>query len=69
MNLTGGATAANILWVMGSSATINSGHAGTFQGKTISNASTTVTSGGVINGAMVALNAALTLSATTIVNP
>jgi hypothetical protein len=69
MALTGGATAANILWVMGSSATVNSGSAGVFQGKMIADASITVTSGGVINGAMVALNGALTLSATTTVNP
>jgi len=68
MNLTGGATAANILWVVGSSATLNSGTAGTFQGSVIANASITVTAGGTINGSLAALNGAATLTGTTIVN-
>lgn len=63
MNLTGGATAANIYWVVGSSATINSGSAGTFQGNVIAVASITDTLGGTVNGSLIALNGAVTLSA------
>jgi type VI secretion system secreted protein VgrG len=68
MTLAGGATAANILWVVTSAATINSGFSGTFQGNVISSAALTVTSGGVINGSLAAIAAGLTLSATTTVN-
>ena len=68
MTLTGGATAANIYWVVGSSATINSGTAGTFQGNVIAYASITDTLGGTVNGSLIALNGAVTLSAASIVN-
>ena len=68
MTLTGGATAANIYWVVGSSATINSGHAGTFQGNILAHTSITNTLGGTVNGSLIALNAAVTLSAVTTVN-
>ena len=63
MNLTGGATAANIYWVVGSSATINSGSAGTFQGSILAQASITDTLGGTVNGSLIALTGAVTLSA------
>jgi type VI secretion system secreted protein VgrG len=63
MNLTGGATAANIYWIVGSSATINSGSAGTFQGSIIAQASITDTLGGTVNGSLIALSGAVTLSA------
>lgn len=68
MTLSGGATAANIYWVVGSSATINSGFTGTFQGNIIAEASVTDTLGGIVNGSMIALTGAVTLSATTTVN-
>lgn len=68
MNLTGGATAANIYWIVGSSATINSGTAGTFQGNIIAQASITDTIGGTVNGSMIALTGAVTLSAAANVN-
>jgi hypothetical protein len=68
MNLTGGATAANIYWIIGSSATINSGSAGTFQGNIIAQASITDTLGGTVNGSLIALSGAVTLSAAANVN-
>jgi hypothetical protein len=63
--LTGGATAANIYWVVGSAATINSGFSGTFQGNVIAETSITVSLGGTVNGSLIALNGAVTLSAAT----
>jgi len=68
MNLTNGASAANIFWLVGSSATINSGSAGVFQGNVLAEDSITVTAGGTVNGSLIALTAAVTLSATTVVN-
>jgi hypothetical protein len=68
MNLTGGATAANIYWIVGSSATINIGTAGTFQGNIIAQASITDTLGGTVNGSLIALTGAVTLSAAANVN-
>jgi hypothetical protein len=68
MTLSGGATAANIYWIVGSSATINSGTAGTFQGNVIAQASVTDTLGGTVNGSLIALTGAVTLSAASIVN-
>ncbi len=66
--LTNGATAANIFWVVGSSATINSGSPGTFNGNIIAQASVTNTLGGTVNGSLIALNGAVTLSAAANVN-
>ena len=63
ITLTGGALASNVYWLVGSSATINSGSAGTFQGNIIAQASITDTLGGTVNGSMVALNGAITISA------
>ncbi len=68
MTLTGGATAANIFWVVGSSATINSGLSGTFQGNVLAQASITDTLGGTVNGSLVALTGAVTFSAATTVH-
>lgn len=65
MTLSSGATAGNIYWLCGSSATLNSGHAGTFQGNVIAQASVTDTSGGTINGSLIALTGAVTYSAAT----
>jgi hypothetical protein len=68
MVLENGATAANIFWIVGSSATINSGSAGTFQGNVIAEASITDTLGGTVNGSLIALTGAVTLSAAANVN-
>lgn len=68
MTLSGGANASNIYWIVGTSATINSGHAGTFQGNIIANTSITDTSGGTVNGTLAALNGAVTYSAAAISN-
>ena len=68
MTLSGGATAANIFWLVGSSATINSGHTGTFQGNVIAEASITDTLGGTVNGGLIALTGAVTLSAASVIN-
>jgi hypothetical protein len=70
---TGGATPSNtfINWAVGSSATINSGvsSAGaTFYGNVIAEASVTATQAGTINGTLVGLTGAVTLSATNDVN-
>jgi hypothetical protein len=66
--LTGGATASNVYWAVGSSATINSGHPGVFQGTVIASASVTDTLGGTVNGRLMALNGSVTLSAATVIN-
>jgi len=66
--LTGGALAKNVYWLVGSSATINSGNAGTFNGNIIAQASITDTSGGTVNGSLIALTGAVTLSNTTNAN-
>jgi hypothetical protein len=68
ITLVGGVKASNIYWVVGSSATINSGSAGTFQGNIIAHDSITDTIGGTVNGSLIALNAAVTLSAASLVN-
>jgi type VI secretion system secreted protein VgrG len=68
ITLTGGATAANVYWMVGSSATINSGHTGTFQGSIIAEASITNTAGGTVNGSMIALTGAVTDSAATVIH-
>ncbi len=57
----------NVYWVVGSSATLNSAHAGTFQGSIVAENSITVTLGGTINGSLVALTAAITLTGTSTV--
>jgi len=66
--LENGATASNVYWTTGSSATINSGSAGTFQGTIIAEASVTDSLGGTINGRLMALTGAVTLAAATIIN-
>jgi type VI secretion system secreted protein VgrG len=65
ITLSGGAKASNVYWIVGSSATINAGSAGTFQGNIIAQASVTDTLGGTVNGTMVALTGAVTMSAAT----
>jgi hypothetical protein len=66
--LTNGATANNVFWLVGSSATINSGSAGVFQGSILAVTSITDTLGGTVNGSLIALNGSVTLSAASIVN-
>jgi hypothetical protein len=68
ITLENGASAANVYWVVGSSATINSGNAGTFQGNIIAHTSITDTLGGTVNGSLIALNGAVTLSAASTIN-
>ena len=63
ITLTGGAVASNIYWVVGSSATINSGFSGTFQGNVIALTQIGNTMGGTVNGRLFALNAAVNLNA------
>jgi uncharacterized phage protein gp47/JayE len=65
ITLTGGALAKNVYWIVGSSATLNSGNAGTFQGNVIAQASITDSLGGTVNGSLIALVGAVTLSAAT----
>ena len=61
----GSVLASNIYWAVGSSATLNSAHAGTFDGSVIAQASITDTLGGTVNGSLIALTGAVTYSATT----
>jgi hypothetical protein len=68
MVLENGATANDIFWIIGSSATINSGSAGTFEGNIVAYSSITDTLGGIVNGSLIALNAAVTLSDTATIN-
>ena len=68
MVLTGGATASNIFWTVGSSATINSSFTGVFQGNVTAQASIVMSVGtGVVYGNLVALTGAITISAPTYV--
>ncbi len=68
ITLTGGAIAANVYFLVGSSATINSAFAGIFNGNIIAVTSITDTSGGTVNGSLIALGGAVTLSAAANVN-
>ena len=61
----GSVLAKNVYWAVGSSATLNSSHSGTFQGSVVAHTSITDTLGGTVNGSLIALNAAVTLSATS----
>jgi hypothetical protein len=63
--LTGGATAANVYFQVGSSATI--GASNTFNGNIIAHTSVTL-GGGTINGSVIALNGAVTVSVATNIN-
>ena len=68
ITLAGGALASNVYWAVGTSATINSGNPGVFNGNVLAHTSITVTSGGTVNGSLIALTGAATLSATTTIN-
>ena len=66
--LTNGALASDVFFVVGSSATINSGHAGVLNGNIIADVSITNTLGGTVNGNLIALTGAVTLSAASVLN-
>jgi len=68
ITLAGGALAKNVYWLIGSSATVNSGNPGVFNGNIIATTAITDTLGGTVNGSMIALGAAVTLSAAANVN-
>ncbi len=68
ITLAGGALASNVYFVVGSSATINSGFTGTMNGTVIAQTSITDTLGGTVNGSLIALTGAVTLSAATAIN-
>lgn len=68
ITLTGGASAKNVYFVIGSSATINSGNAGTFNGNIIAHTSITNSLGGIVNGSLLANTGAITLSQVTTIN-
>ena len=63
ITLTGGATASKVYFVVGRSATINSANAGTFNGNIIAHVSITDTTGGAVNGSLLANTGAVTFSA------
>ncbi|HEX4981875.1 MAG TPA: ice-binding family protein [Ilumatobacteraceae bacterium] len=65
--LVNGAQACNVFWQVGSSATF--GTTTEFAGTVIAEASITATTGAVINGRLLALNAAVTLDSNTITVP
>lgn len=67
ITLTGGALPSNVYWAVGSSATINSGNAGTFKGNIIAQVSITDTLGGDVKGSLIALTGAVTFSAASTV--
>jgi hypothetical protein len=67
ITLSGGATAAKIYWVVGSSATINVSGSGVFKGNIIANTSITI-DGGSAMSSLVALTGAVTISAATAIS-
>jgi hypothetical protein len=65
--LTGGAKAANVFWLVGSSATLGTGSV--FKGNILALASITVTTGTVVEGRLLARTAAVTLDTNTVTLP
>jgi hypothetical protein len=65
--LSGGAQAANIFWVVGSSATL--GTTSVFEGNILALASITVTTGATVEGRLLARTAAVSLDTNTITEP
>lgn len=65
--LTGGATAANVTWAVGSSATL--GTTAHLEGSILALTSITATTGATVNGALLAQNGAVTLDANTVTLP
>lgn len=66
MVFTGGALASNVYWAIGSSATINVTGASAFKGHLIAQVSVTI-GGGTVDGNLVALTGAITISAASII--
>jgi hypothetical protein len=65
--LTGGATAANVFWQVGSSATLGTGSV--FKGTVLALASVTATTGAAVEGRLLARTAAVTLDSATVAIP
>ena len=65
--LAGGATADQVFWQVGSSATLGTGS--TFNGNILAQASITVTTGAVLNGRALARTGAVTLDTNAVTNP
>jgi len=65
--LAGGATADQVFWQVGSSATLGAGS--TFNGNILAQASITVTTGAVLNGRALARTGAVTLDTNAVTNP
>ena len=65
--LTGGATADNVFWQVGSSATLGTGS--TFNGNILAQASITITTSAVLNGRALARTGAVTLDSNALTNP
>jgi hypothetical protein len=65
--LDGGATAANVFWQVGSSATLGTGSI--FYGNILAQASITVTTGAVLNGRALARTGAVTLDNNAVLSP
>src|SRR5207244_1053080 len=65
--LSGGAKAANVFWQVGSSATLGTGSV--FKGNILALASITVTTGGAVEGRLLARTAAVTLNSNIIAPP
>ncbi len=67
VNLTNGAQAANVFWVVGSSATLGTNTV--FNGTILAQASVTLTSGAVLNGRALGRVGAVTLANNAVTNP
>ncbi len=67
VNLTGGATADNVFWQVGSSATLGTGS--TFFGNILAQASITITTGAQLGGRALARTGAVTLDTNTLISP
>jgi hypothetical protein len=65
--LAGGATAANVFWQVGSSATLGTGSV--FYGNILAQASVTLTTGAVLNGRALARTGAVTLDTNRVSSP
>jgi type VI secretion system secreted protein VgrG len=65
--LSGGATADNVFWQVGSSATLGTGSL--FSGTILAQASVTVTTGAVLSGRALARTGAVTLDTNAVSNP
>jgi hypothetical protein len=67
VSLIGGATADNVFWQVGSSATLGTGSV--FNGTILAQDAITLTTGAVLNGRALARTAAVTLDTNTVIDP